>query len=81
MELLGMKNLAQKIAADPDDEPTAGNVPTREQRLETALRDMMAAYERRVRSECRTLTDLQHEPWRCMEFVAAEQALQSREDP
>lgn len=79
MNLLGTpKGQARKMAADPDDEPTAGDAPTREARLEHALRELMAAYERRVRSDCdRLQAELQ--PWRCMEYVAAEQALASRE--
>lgn len=73
--LLGTKTLAQKIASDPDDEPTAGNVPTRVERLEGALREMMAAYERRVRSSCSTPAELDARPWRCLEYVAAESLL------
>lgn len=40
-----------------------------------ALRDLMAAYERRVRSDCKTPEDLAKEPWRCAEYIAAEKAL------
>lgn len=43
--------------------------------LEKALRAMMAAYERRVRSDCKTPEDLAKQPWRCSEYVAAEDLL------
>lgn len=80
MKLLGdNKALAQKIARDPDDEPTAGNVPTRVEQLEGALREMMAAYERRVRSDCKTEAQLAAAPWRCLEYVAAESLLSEEE--
>jgi hypothetical protein len=49
----------------------------RESRLEQALRDLMTAYERRVRSSC-TLADIDKQPWRCDEFVAAEDVLRQR---
>ena len=44
-------------------------------KLKNALRGMMIAYERRIRSECKSAEDLAKEPWRCAEYVAAEQAL------
>jgi len=79
MKLLFTKEgLRRKIATDPDDEPTAGNVPTREDRLEVALRDLMLAYQRRVMTDC-TREQIDREPWRCMEYVAAEQLLNRRE--
>lgn len=40
-----------------------------------ALANLMAAYERRVRSDCKTDPDLEARPWRCAEFVQAEEAL------
>lgn len=43
-------------------------------RLETALRFLMQAYERRIRSEC-TPEQLKQEPWRCMEWEYAHGAL------
>lgn len=49
-------------------------------KLETALRNMMAAYERRIRSEC-TTEQLAKEPWRCAEYVAAEQAIAAVQEP
>lgn len=77
--------LRRKIASDPDDEPTAGNVPTRVERLadelddfRVALREMMDAYERRVRSDCTTPQQLQGQPWRCREFIVAEELLKGR---
>ena len=70
------ESLRRQLAADPDDEPTAGNVPTREERLESALIDMMNAYERRVRTDC-TPEQLALAPWRCAEYVAAETLLRS----
>lgn len=50
-------------------------------RLETALRDLMSAYERRIRSDCKTPEDLAKQPWRCAEFIAAEQAIAACEEP
>ncbi len=44
--------------------------------MEQALRDLMMAFERRIRSEC-TPEQLQQEPWRCWEYIAAENALAS----
>ena len=48
----------------------AASVPN----VETALRGLMAAYERRIRSNCTTPDEIAKEPWRCAEYVAAEQA-------
>lgn len=80
MELLMTNDgLRRKIATDPDDEPTAGGPPSREDQLAQALREMMAAFERRVRSDCKTEDELAAAPWRCLEYVAAEQLLS--EDP
>lgn len=66
--------LRRKIPTDPDGEPTAGNVPTRVENLESALLDMMNAYERRVRTDC-TPEQLAKAPWRCAEYMAAEAIL------
>lgn len=43
--------------------------------LRAALKGMMAAYERRIRSDCKTPEDLEKEPWRCAEYIAAAEAL------
>lgn len=45
-----------------------------------ALRALMVAYERRVRSDCGP-DDLANGPWRCEEFVQAEQALRGKPVP
>ncbi|HZR03645.1 MAG TPA: hypothetical protein VFA81_10790 [Burkholderiales bacterium] len=42
--------------------------------LRVALKDMMDAYERRIRSLC-TPAELERQPWRCREYVVAEEAL------
>jgi hypothetical protein len=68
------ESLRRKIPTDPDDEPTAGGPAPNP--LAQPLRDLMAAYERRVRSDCAPEW-LHKEPWRCLEYIAAEQALQS----
>ncbi len=44
----------------------------------SVIESLMEAYARRIRSEC-TAEQLALEPWRCMEFVAAESVL--REQP
>lgn len=46
-----------------------------------ALRSLLDAYERRVRSSCTTDADLASEPWRCAEYVQAEQALNTKPSP
>lgn len=80
MKLLFTKEgLRRKIMTDPDDEPTAGNVPTREQQLEHALIEMMSAYQRRVLTDCTTPEQRLAAPWRCMEYIAAEELLKVRE--
>lgn len=40
-----------------------------------ALADLLSAYERRVRSDCASQQDLDAQPWRCAEFIAAESVL------
>ena len=44
-------------------------------KLAACLRALMLAYERRIRSDCTTSEELAKEPWRCAEYVAAEDAL------
>lgn len=44
---------------------------------EGALRDLMTAYERRIRTDC-TAEDLRMKPWRCYEFVQAENVLEKK---
>lgn len=43
--------------------------------LTEALKGMMAAYERRIRSDCKTDRELDAEPWRSHEFLFAEKVL------
>jgi hypothetical protein len=43
------------------------------------IQELMAAYERRIRSLCTTPEELAKEPWRCMEYIGAETLL--REQP
>jgi len=40
-----------------------------------ALRDLMTAYERIVRSNCTTPEQLEAKPWRCAEYVQAEDSI------
>jgi hypothetical protein len=78
MKLLGdNETLARQIASDPPDEPMAGGDPRDEaiDLLRLRLQAMMDAYERRVRTACRSEADLMREPWRCSEYVAAEEAI------
>lgn len=42
--------------------------------LRSALREMMLAYERRIRSLC-TPEEIAKEPWRCAEYIEAERLL------
>lgn len=42
---------------------------------DAALKEMMAAYERRIRSDCTSQSALAAQPWRCAEFCQAERAL------
>lgn len=46
-----------------------------------ALRSLMGAYERRVRSACASSADLDARPWRCAEYVQAEDALAIKPTP
>ena len=46
-----------------------------------ALRSLMGAYERRVRSACTSSADLDARPWRCAEYVQAEDALAIKPTP
>lgn len=48
--------------------------------LTTCLRDLMLAYERRIRSAC-TPEQLKLKPWRVAEYVAAEMALDTSPEP
>jgi hypothetical protein len=47
------------------------------EKLYIALRAMMGAYERRIRSLCETPEELARKPWECMEWRVAESACQS----
>lgn len=60
----------EDICADLADNPI-GLVPE----LERVLRNLMGAYERRIRSLCETPQQLERQPWRCAEYTAAENAL------
>lgn len=71
--------LIQKIAdlehlMDESDKTTAWA-----NRVRPVVKELMLAYERRIRSACTTPEELANEPWRCMEYVAAEALL--REQP
>ena len=41
------------------------------------LMEMMQAYERRVRSDCRTPEELAKRPWECREYLAADEFLRA----
>lgn len=76
MKLLGSNEaLREKIASDPADEPMAGAFPDPIDLLRVRLQAMMDAYERRVRTDCRSPAELAGQPWRCREYIAAEEAL------
>lgn len=76
MKLLGdNETLARQIARDPDDEPMAGSFPDPIDLLRVRLQAMMDAYERRVRTDCRSHAELAGRPWRCREYIAAEEAM------
>ena len=49
--------------------------------LETALSNLMAAHERRIRSDCKNAEELAKQPWRCAEYIAAEQAIAAVQEP
>jgi len=40
------------------------------------IRELMLAYERRIRSLCSTPEELAKEPWRCAEYIGAERLLE-----
>jgi hypothetical protein len=44
-------------------------------RVRPVIKELMLAYERRIRSLCSTPEELANEPWRCMEYIAAETLL------
>lgn len=44
--------------------------------LSACLRDLLMAYERRIRSDC-TPEQLKQRPWRVAEYLAAEEALRN----
>ena len=67
--------LRAKIASDPADEPLAGGIPDPVDLLRVRLQAMMDAYERRVRSDCKTPAEIAAKPWECREYLAAEQAM------
>jgi hypothetical protein len=46
-----------------------------------ALLELMAAYERKVRSACATPEEIAKEPWRCSEYIKAENALRGKPVP
>lgn len=46
-----------------------------------ALKSLMQAYERRVRSSCESIEDIEKKPWRCAEYVQAEDALRTKPVP
>jgi hypothetical protein len=78
MKLLGSNEaLRAKIASDPDDEPMAGAFPDPIDLLRVRLQAMMDAYERRVRTDCRSPAELAGQPWRCREYIAGEEALRA----
>jgi len=45
------------------------------ERLAFALRGMMSAYEHRIRSDCKTQAEIDKQPWRCAQYIVAEEAL------
>ena len=47
-------------------------------RVRPVIQALMLAYERRIRSLCSTPEELAKEPWRCMEYIAAETLLQEQ---
>lgn len=75
--LFSNEALRAKIASDPADEPMAGAFPDPIDLLRVRLQAMMDAYERRVRSDCRSPADLAAKPWECREYLAAEEALRA----
>lgn len=75
--LFSNEALRAKIASDPDDEPVAGGTPDPVDLLRLRLQAMMDAYERRVRTDCRSPADLAAKPWECREYLAAEEALRA----
>jgi hypothetical protein len=46
-------------------------------RARPVVTDLMAAYERRIRTDC-TPEQLAKEPWRCMEYIGAENLLRDQ---
>jgi len=46
-------------------------------RARPVITELMAAYERRIRTDC-TPEDLANQPWRCMEYIGAEELLKDQ---
>jgi len=44
-------------------------------RAKPAIRELLMAYQRRIRSDCTTPEQLTAEPWRCSEYIVAEAIL------
>lgn len=44
-------------------------------RAKPAIRELLMAYQRRIRSDCTTPEQLAAEPWRCSEYIIAEAIL------
>lgn len=43
-----------------------------------AMQTIMDAYERRIRSLCADASEIEKEPWRCAEYIAAEQVVRNK---
>lgn len=63
--------LAGSRACSPVEAPEKPAVHAAFERGCHVLMEMMKAYERRVRTDCRTPEDLAKRPWECAEYVAA----------
>ena len=52
------EGLRAKVSTDPNNEPMAGGIPDPVDLLRVRLQAMMDAYERRVRSDCKTPAEI-----------------------
>lgn len=51
------------------------------ERQSFVLMELMQAYERRVRSDCRTQEEIDKRPWECSEYRAAADLLKTLHSP
>lgn len=65
--------LAQLAAAEQDARRLVKGI----ERGGYCLVEMLKAYERRIRSDCKTPEELEKRPWECIEYISAARYLQT----